>query len=155
MKVIDAIKKTLVLWNKEKYEDYINGKSDPNMNLLFEIREDIYKDRFSNKSEKIIGLFRADKDFVREDGSSDDGSKYIIDEQQIVQIKLFKSKEWKPCNIRISDGLKTRIQQRNYNYTNEFDHWISYLIVKYLNDCESNVGSNFEDGIKEIKDIII
>ena len=158
MKVIEAIKKTLILWDEEKYRDYIYGKSDLNMNLLFEIREDIYEDRYCNNSEKQNNLFGADIDF-----SDKDGCIYIIDKQQIMNIKLFNTKTWKAdmdidCKIKISDSLKTRIDQGYYYYINEFDHWISYLIVRYVidreNNSESNVGGNLEEGLRAIREKI-
>ena len=134
MNVKEAIKQTLIIWDEEKYEDYF-----PNMNLLFKIREEIYEDRYNNESQKQIDIFGTDEDF-----DDIDDCNYIIDEQQITKIQLFDTRIWKPnkyiyCGIKISDNLKKRIKKGKYKYINEFDHWISYLIVKYYYDPNATI----------------
>lgn len=161
MKVKEAIKKTLIVWDNEKYKDYINDNSEPNMELLFEIREDIFKE--PKKHIDILGLDENDfKEYDDKSRNNNDGCAYTIEvinntQQTINEIGLFNTKNWKiekslVCNINLSDNSFSRM--KGYYYINEFDHWISYLIVRYLNDPECNVGSKLEEGIAIIRNKI-
>lgn|GEM_PF-5524305 len=149
MKVLDAINETLTIWDESKYGDYIRGNNGLDMNLLFKMREDIL-----NRPKQYIELFNLDEnDFEKYDmeySNKNDGCEYtfgeIVNKNQTIKCGLYDTTQQKKigdieCKIECEEDLRKvfnfieirgKSGKYKYIYVNEFDHWISYLIVKYL-----------------------